>query len=90
MSVRWNAIRLAAVALLVGLVLGIVVPKIFAADPSQSHLQKIHVVKAGESLWALARESNAQKDPRRFVYEVQVLNGLKGAQLSPGQKLILP
>lgn len=90
MNIKWTAVRLAAVALLVGIAVGIMVPKIFAADAPSAQLQKVHVVAVGESLWGLARRSGAQKDPRRFIYEVQVLNGLSGAGLTPGQKLIIP
>ena len=90
MNIKWTAIRLAAIALLVGVVVGIVVPKLFAADVSGGGVQKIHVVKAGESLWELAGAAGAQKDPRRFVYEVQMLNGLTSPGLRPGQKLVLP
>jgi LysM repeat protein len=61
-------------------------PRLFA---SSSEL-KIHVVKDGETLWALARNYASSEDPRSYVHEVRELNDLMSAQVFPGQTLILP
>ncbi len=48
-----------------------------------------HVVRAGETLWAIADERYAG-DPRAAVWRIQVRNGLGGAELKAGDVLYLP
>ncbi|HVF12289.1 MAG TPA: LysM peptidoglycan-binding domain-containing protein [Actinomycetota bacterium] len=89
-NIRSGAIRLAALAFLVGLILGILVPKILAADSSlQARQPQKHVISNGETLWSLASRYGSG-DPREFIYDIRVLNGLEGATIFPGQELILP
>jgi LysM domain-containing protein len=82
-AARRRAAVLAVSVLTVG---AIGVPRLFA---SSSEL-KIHVVKDGETLWALARSYASSEDPRSYVHEVRELNDLMSAQVFPGQTLILP
>ncbi len=46
-------------------------------------------VQAGDTLWSIA-EHHYAGDPRRAVWEIQRRNGLRGAQLTTGQVLVLP
>ena len=51
----------------------------------------VHVVRAGDSLWAIAeRLAGPGEDPRPVVDAIVDLNGLEGAVISPGQSLRLP
>jgi LysM repeat protein len=81
--------RLAGLALVAGLVLGVARPDANAngerPDPVQTH-----VVREGETLWSLARRLEQGEDPRRLVDEIRKLNRLKGAVIVPGQELELP
>lgn len=80
---RRRAAVLAVSVLTVG---AIGVPRLFA---SSSEL-KVHIVREGETLWALARSYASSEDPRSYVYEVRELNDLMSVQVFPGQRLILP
>ncbi|MCA1839395.1 MAG: LysM peptidoglycan-binding domain-containing protein [Actinomycetota bacterium] len=89
---RAGAIRLAVLALIVGILLGMIVPRIFAADrsvTSGSTHPVVHVVSTGETLWGVAQRFG-EGDPRRFISQVQALNGLSTGRIFPGQRLILP
>ena len=89
-NIRSGALRLAALAFLVGLILGVLVPKILAADSSvQARQPQKHVISKGETLWSLANRYGSG-DPREFIYDVRALNGLVGATVFPGQELVLP
>lgn len=46
-------------------------------------------VSAGDSLWSLA-EQYAQGDPRDWIAEVVIVNGLQSSTLTPGQQIALP
>ena len=89
-QLRRAAARLGAVALLIGFLLGLLVPRIFAADVSHSGAVRVHVISKGENLWSLASIYDRGSDPRRFVHDVRVLNGLESSQIFPGQRLVLP
>lgn len=89
-NIRSGAIRLAILAFLIGVMLGVLVPKLLAADASSHSGQPLrHVISNGETLWSLA-ERYGQDDPREFIYDLKRLNGLKSSQIFPGQQLILP
>lgn len=48
-------------------------------------------VRPGDSLWALGRSyASRNEDLRRWIYRTERLNGLSGARLSPGERLMLP
>jgi nucleoid-associated protein YgaU len=62
-------------------------------DLSESQLGEYRqvVVQPGDTLWDLAREHSPEgADIRRIVYEIRTLNGLAGAEIHPGQHLLLP
>lgn len=83
-----STLRLTLVVLLAGILLGLLAPTLFASSDAAPALT--YEVKAGDTLWRLASTYAPDEDPRRFVFEVQELNGLDGGPLLPGQKLIVP
>jgi nucleoid-associated protein YgaU len=48
------------------------------------------VVQAGDSLWTIAKSLQPNGDPRAMMQTLADLNGLQGADLVPGQQLIVP
>jgi LysM repeat protein len=54
------------------------------AGPPQAY-----IVKPGDSLWSIAADRYAG-DPREGVWKLQRRNGLEGAAIYPGQKLLIP
>jgi nucleoid-associated protein YgaU len=56
---------------------------------SRAH-RRVHVVRPGDTLWDLASRFGRSRDPRRYVFELQKLNGLKTSSIMPGQELVLP
>ncbi len=46
-------------------------------------------VGSGDTLWSLAQE-HANGDPRDWIAEVVLLNGLSSSELVPGQQIALP
>jgi len=51
--------------------------------------RQTYVVRAGDTLWAIAAEHFAG-DPRQGVYRLEQSNHLAGALVRPGQRLVLP
>lgn len=52
---------------------------------------RTYEVQAGDTLWQIAAdEYGPGLDPRAVVFAVREANGLDGALLQPGQKLVLP
>jgi LysM repeat protein len=51
--------------------------------------ERTHVVQPGDTLWTIAA-ATAPGDPRRRVWEIRERNGLDGAVIHPGQRLVLP
>jgi LysM repeat protein len=61
-----------------------------AARPSSGASPETrHVVRAGETLWAIA-DAQYAGDPRAAVWRIQVRNGLSGPEVAPGDVLYLP
>jgi nucleoid-associated protein YgaU len=48
------------------------------------------VVQPGDTLWSIASSLHSDGDVRAVVDEIQELNGLQGAEIRPGQTLLLP
>jgi nucleoid-associated protein YgaU len=48
------------------------------------------VVQQGDTLWSIASSLDGDRDVRAVVDEIQELNGLRGADVRPGQILLLP
>ncbi|HEY8202033.1 MAG TPA: LysM peptidoglycan-binding domain-containing protein [Actinomycetota bacterium] len=86
-----SAVRLAIVTFLAGVLIGVLVPRLFASDSrAPVATPQVHVVAAGETIWGLAQRFAPDEDSRRFVYEVLQLNDLRQPLLHPGQRLLLP
>lgn len=77
------------VVLVAGLLIGLMVPRLWASDVEPGP-PRIHVVSSGETLWGLANTYAGDDDPRRFIYELRRLNGLEGPEISPGDELRIP
>jgi len=62
-----------------------------AASDGASLADHVYVVRSGDTLWGVARTSYpGGGDPRRLVYLIELRNGLPGADIRPGERLILP
>jgi LysM repeat protein len=84
---RRLARAVAVLALAVGLsVLGITGS--VATNETPSPLDYL-TVGQGDTLWSLAQD-HANGDPRDWIAEVVLLNGLTSSELAPGQQIALP
>ncbi len=61
-----------------------------AAAPTARPVEHVVTVEQGDSLWTLARRVAPDNDPRDVVAQIRDLNDLSGAELVPGQQLVLP
>jgi hypothetical protein len=62
---------------------------VFARASDGAGRAQFYVVEPGDSLWSIAAE-RYPGDPREGVWKLQRGNGLSGATISPGQRLVLP
>ena len=62
---------------------------VFARASESAGPPQAYVVQPGDSLWAIAAE-RYPGDPREGVWKLRRANGLAGAAIYPGQKLLLP
>ena len=91
MTLRRVTLRLAVFAFVCGFLLGVVVPKLLAAEEAEpAPQQQTHTVQSGDTLWSLAGRYGPNQDPRRFIYEIQTINRITSPRVFPGQKIILP
>jgi LysM repeat protein len=73
------------IVVLVALLVWAVLARDTGAGPNPRH----HTVRPGETLWSIAT-ANYAGDPREGVWKLQRRNGLSGATILPGQRLVLP
>jgi nucleoid-associated protein YgaU len=76
--------RLLMLALVVVIAVGVVSRTSHGAGPERSY-----VVRTGDTLWSIAAHHYAG-DPRDGVWRLEKRNGLAGATVRPGQRLVLP
>jgi hypothetical protein len=48
-----------------------------------------YLVKPGDSLWSIAT-AHYSADPREGIWKIEQRNGLPGATIQPGERLVLP
>jgi hypothetical protein len=84
--------RLAVVAVLVGLILGMMSwgrSADAARTPAAEDAQSItYLVQPGDTLWTIALDLAPGEDPRPLVDALDEISG--GALLQPGQRLVIP
>jgi LysM repeat protein len=51
--------------------------------------ERVYVVKPHDTLWSIAAKTYAG-DPREGIWKIQHRNGLAGATIVPGEKLVVP
>jgi LysM repeat protein len=74
---------------LMGALLGLGAGAVRASQQHPSRPVWSHTVSQGETLWSIARLAAPSEDPRRTVDRLIHTNGLNGAIIRPGQRLIL-
>jgi hypothetical protein len=87
--------RRGRLALTAAVSLPVLAASILLASPgaqagSEAGEPEVHTVLAGESLWDIAEAIAPNEDPRAVIDQIRSANGLSGAEVFPGDRLILP
>jgi nucleoid-associated protein YgaU len=86
--------RLVVLALLFGLILGVVVLAMAPATATNDrgdHLVAERVtVQPGDTLWAIAERARPDADPRATIARIKDMNGLTSGAARAGQVLLVP
>ena len=87
--VRWG--RVGALAVTVVLALGTLAGRAGAGSPASPPRRVVHVVRSGETVWAIARRLvGPEGDPRPMVDALIGANHLDAGTVLVGQRLIVP
>lgn len=82
-------IKLIAVGLVcIAIVSSMVISQVYAQTVQKDSLATI-TVSQGDTLWTIAQEHRGDTEIRKFIYNLQRLNGIN-SKIYPGQKLLLP
>lgn len=57
---------------------------------SETPVQSVVTVAAGDNLWSIATETFPEMDPREAMARFRSANGLTSPDLTPGQVLVIP
>ncbi len=68
---------------------GLVLWGVVARASSGAGPERVYVVKPHDTLWSIATKAYGG-DPREGVWKLEQRNGLAGATIVPGEKLVLP
>ena len=71
------------------LLAALVIWSIAAHASNSAGKARIYTVKRYDTLWSIAT-SHYGGDPRNAIFRLEQRNGLSGAVVRPGQKLLLP
>lgn len=87
--------RRGRLALTAAVSLPVLAASILLASPgaqagSEAGEPEVYTVLAGESLWDIAEAIAPNEDPRAVIDQIRRANGLSGAEVFPGDRLILP
>jgi nucleoid-associated protein YgaU len=58
--------------------------------PVRPMAERQYVVRDGDTLWTIATHLDGAHDPREVVDAIAAANGLGGADIVPGQVLVVP
>ena len=85
--------RLIALVVLVGAIFAFIAGQGAAKasiEPGTATTLLYVTIQQGESLWSIADELAPKSDPRQFVEDVMIANGLDSADVQPGQRIAIP
>jgi LysM repeat protein len=71
------------------ILVAVLVWAVLARDTGAGPTPHVHRVQSGETLWSIAAERYGG-DPRAGVWKLQQANGLNGATIVAGQRLLVP
>ncbi len=70
-------------------VAGLILWGVVARASTGAGPERIYVVKPHDTLWSIAARTYGG-DPREGIWKLEQRNGLAGATIVPGEKLIVP
>ncbi len=68
---------------------GLVLWGVVARASSGAGPERVYVVQPHDTLWSIATKAYGG-DPREGIWKLEQRNGLAGATIVPGEKLVLP